>query len=90
MTMDKPNLLRRAAHKVLSHGLSKGSYESNGKVCAMGATRMAGDRCGVLEFGHFAPSNPEGWTMIVKWNDRRDTTAEDVASLLYSEAEVVE
>jgi hypothetical protein len=86
--MKTAEVLRRAAHVVLERGLAKKTLESeSGEVCAIGAVGIAATGSSMGD------ATTHDWWMweasILNWNDADETTADDVASLLYSEAEVI-
>lgn len=85
--MKTSDVLRKAAHVVLERGLAKRTYcDRRNRVCAFGALREA-DEDTAMAIQYYGRHEMIG---AMAFNDRRSTTAEDVASLLMSEAEVVD
>lgn len=83
------SLLRRAAQLIRDRGHCKGSYEKNGALCAVGALSMAatghyepdlGNKqyCAAMGKIISAQINRRVY-FLPEWNDRPETTAEDVA-----------
>ena len=92
---EKADILRRAAWLVLERGLAKGSFcTTDGCLCLTGAIAYAErlakivDEDTPLARRYYERMDLNWWeeTHYVAWNDDPDTTAEDVASALLSEA----
>lgn len=79
--------MREAAHVILKRGLSKNIRQDyDGRVCARGAICIAAG----LDADHPLPMGYDDGTGILVFNDREAESAHDVASLLMSEAEVID
>lgn len=89
--MTPAKILRDAARVVLERGLLKGSFEDHGgRVCLLGAVLVA--EVGAAWWTEYMPQVYKIYleNQAHCWSDLPETTAEDVASLLMSEAEVVD
>ena len=86
--MTPKEVLRKAAHVVMGRGLTKRKYEDRqGRVCALGAIYKVP---GVSTLSIRLTRLVLDAHTIVNFNDYEAKRAHDVASLLMSEAEVVE
>lgn len=89
--MRTARVLRKAARLVLNQGLARGVYCNIAfELCALGAIRLAevGSAWGCSQTERVIGCLDGG--NVAYFNDRDDTSADDVASLLMSEAEVYE
>jgi hypothetical protein len=102
--MKPSEVLRKAAHVVMERGLAKWvRMDSRGRVCALGAmefaatggvTHLTGKNDPMWMKERYARpvwlSESSCGDALVAFNNNARRTAHDVASLLYSESEVVE
>jgi hypothetical protein len=106
MTTLDPAVYRKAAHVIREGGLAKGSFavrQSDGGMahCTVGALREATGQQELYDaspevqyLGHLLGLTPCncgcGAPRVVDWNDRPQTTADDVIALLTEAAEKLE
>lgn len=86
--MKPSEVLRKAAHVMMERGLTRHRYEGGGgRVCALGAINKV---MGATGRDIYQARSVLDYNTVTGFNDEEAERAHDVASLLMSEAEVVE